>query len=524
MRLTLEEFATYAEEFAREHDEAGTLSYRHLQRLASGRGANGGPLRSVRPPTARLLERILDTSIDELLSPPSEVHELRQAPDGAAASPAAPGPKPDERIPSCRAHQLTTPLAWLDERIGWEREATRKAVGARAATLETGQLLDRHTRRAHIPRSVVAEALADYYGASAVDQLYTTRFSGNEITTSIVTRPGWLDLACPLTSERDRLSLIRSDRNPVPCTFSSDHAVDRLAEATVSDVQLANAPLYRLVDVDTGAHGITGTVAQVPFTEYALTLDLLEAELIDSLADGRPAGPGELPLRDEYLPDLTTVLDLPRRLCVGGVPALCAIARPTGPRGDSDYALLVQERSGSVLNSQHRLSVIPKGFHQPCTDPRGDARLGVTVQRQLEEELFGRHELEIATGEQRAALPLHPSRLSEPMRWLRASPERLRTECTGFGLNLLTGNYEFAGLVAIEDEQFWERFGGDVEANWEAAGLRLYSTRDAELLDELVSDPAWGDEGLFALLQGLLRLGELAPHRVALPDRAARSG
>jgi hypothetical protein len=42
---------------------------------------------------------------------------------------------------------------------------------------------------------------------------------------------------------------------------------------------------------------------------------------------------------------------------------------------------------------------------------------------------------------------MHPSRLSEPMRWLSGTPKAMRTECTGFGLNLVSGNYEFASLI-----------------------------------------------------------------------------
>jgi hypothetical protein len=70
-RQTFEEFAETLETFAREHGERGTLSVRHLQRLASGRGPNGRPLGPVQSATARLLEHILGVGIDELLSPPT---------------------------------------------------------------------------------------------------------------------------------------------------------------------------------------------------------------------------------------------------------------------------------------------------------------------------------------------------------------------------------------------------------------------------------------------------------------------
>jgi 8-oxo-dGTP diphosphatase len=70
-RLTLREFVEFVETFAREHNEAGTLSFRHLQRLVAGRQPDGSPLGPLRPATARLLERIFGMSINELLAPPA---------------------------------------------------------------------------------------------------------------------------------------------------------------------------------------------------------------------------------------------------------------------------------------------------------------------------------------------------------------------------------------------------------------------------------------------------------------------
>jgi hypothetical protein len=160
--------------------------------------------------------------------------------------------------------------------------------------------------------------------------------------------------------------------------------------------------------------------------------------------------------------------------------------------------------------------VIPKSFHGPMADPRADARITATLRRELEEELFGRTDVDRTGKDRRVADPMHPSRLSAPMRWLTDEPGRLRMECTGFGFNLVSGNYEFAGLVVIEDEEFWPRFGGEIEANWEAAGLRQYSTLDGDLIGEVVGDETWSNEGLFAFLQGLRRLAEIGD-RVRIP-------
>lgn len=103
------------------------------------------------------------------------------------------------------------------------------------------------------------------------------------------------------------------------------------------------------------------------------------------------------------------------------------------------------------------------------------------------------------------------------MRWLTEVPDALRIECTGFGLNLVSGNYEFASLIVIDDEEFWAQYGGQIEANWESSTLRRYSSLDSSLLTELIGDVAWSNEGLFALLQGLRRLSQIGGHRVSLP-------
>jgi hypothetical protein len=64
-------------------------------------------------------------------------------------------------------------------------------------------------------------------------------------------------------------------------------------------------------------------------------------------------------------------------------------------------------------------------------------------------------------------------------------------ECTGFGLNLVSGNYEYASLIVIEDDEFWARFGGHVEANWESVGLRQYSSLDGHLVADLIMQDSW---------------------------------
>lgn len=490
-RQTLQEFIDYAEVFAREHSEPGTIGVRHLQRLIAGRRPNGEPLRPVQPVTARLLERIFDVSIDDLLAEP-------RPPEVAERS----RPGHDEV-------ELAAVLDWLDDRAGWPPKTSRAKVRARLVGLDHGDMLDQGARRARVGRAELASALTSYYGDSSV---YRATYAGRTIVTSIETRSDWLDLNCPLNGVSDRFTLVDEPygRDSLG-DLTASAAVSRLAELTALGGRFANLPLYRLLSVDIGREQVHGRVSVVPFAEYALTADLLERELVDAVA-------GRKPLRDKHLPDLDAVHGLSNRVCAGGVVALCAIARPRDQfHGARDFALLIQERSRQVLNATGRLSVIPKGFHQPLTDFRAETPIGATLRRELEEELFGRSDVDATTGNGRLAAPMHPGRWSEPMRWLSEDPARVRMECTGFGLNLMSGNYEFASLVVIDDEEFWTRYGGQIEANWEATGLRLYSSLDAELLADLITLESWSNEGLFALLQGLRRLSEVGGDRVALP-------
>lgn len=415
---------------------------------------------------------------------------------------------------------ISAALDWLDKHTGWPTGTARRDVAARLTSLDVHELKDRAARRSRVNQRQIADALRQYY-PDCPDGFgyYTARHVGPDAVTSILTRPEWLDLDCPLIVGHDSLTLSGAEGQDLTLDEqAAGRAAQRLAETLALGTRLVDMPLYRLTGSDVGHGTISGSLAISRFIRYALTMDLLEGELVDTLAAGQLPRPGSSPLRDRHLPDISAVLDVSNRLCAGGALALCAIARPADPfRGPADYVLLVQERSAHVVNAARQLAVIPKGFHQPLTDYRADARIGATLRREMEEELFGRDDIDNTVSDQRVADPMHPSRLSEPMRWLMAEPGRLRIECTGFGLNLVSGNYEFPGLIVIDDEQFWTRYGGLIEANWESSTLRQYSTLDRPLLTELISDVAWSNEGLFALLQGLRRLERIGGDRVNLP-------
>jgi hypothetical protein len=470
------------------------------------------------------MQQLLDTTLEQASpaikvrfaaltggsAPPSDAD---RGEDGAAAD--------AERRLSTDPH-IASALDRLDQYAGWEPGIARRQVASRLARLDVRDLQDRATRRRRIDQRQIAEALGSYYrNQTSAHGRYSARYGqDSEVVTSVLTHPNWLDLDCPLTSARDRLTLTSAatDGDPSLDEQAAGAAVQRLAETLTVGTRLVDMPLYRLLDIDITKGRVAGLLGVTQFVRYALTMDLLEGELVDAVTAGFSTRPRSLPLRDRYLPDIASVLGVADRLCAGGTLALCAIARSASPyRGLADYVLLIQERSGDVVNAPRRLAVVPKGFHQPMTDFRTDARIGATLRREMEEELFGREDTDNTIGKPYAADPMHPTSLSEPMRWLMESPDRLRIECTGFGLNLVSGNFEFPALIVIDTEDFWSRYGGQIESNWESLALRQYSSLDSDSLAELIHDPAWSNEGLFALLQGLRRLKQVGGNRVNVP-------
>jgi hypothetical protein len=464
------------------------------------------------------MQQLLDGALEQ--AAPAARARFVQLTTSRAAEPAEAAAEAEQRLAG--DPNVGAALDWLDHHAGWEPGTARRRVAAALPQLDLHALRDNARRRSLVDQRRIADALAEYYGPGLQPHgRYTAAYGeGGDAVTSVLSCPDWLDLACPLIASNDRLSVV-----PVPPDVdvalddeAATHAVQRLAASLAAGVRLIDTPLYRLLGIDVRKGKIAGSVGTTNFVGYAVTMDLLEAELTAAIAADVAILPGSLPLRDRYLPSIASVLDVSGRLCSGGALALTAIARPASPyRGEADYVLLVQERSGRVLNAAHRLAVIPKGFHEPMTDVRTDAQIGATLRREMEEELFGRDDIDSTVTDWLRADPMHPSRLSEPMRWLMDAPGRLRMECTGFGLNLVSGNFEFAGLIVVEDEDFWTRFGGQIEANWESASLRQYSSLDPQLLTELIGDVAWSNEGLFALLQGLRRLAQIGGDRVNLP-------
>lgn len=461
---------------------------------------------------------------------------------GLAPMPGSVANGPGAKRDHGRREQPPALSSGVGELVEWLAAATGEPVAdlewrvrERVAQLEPGA--ERLGVALSISRQRIARKLLAYYGDQRLGTAdltpYAFNLEGTDHVLSIVTRSDWMHRSLVLVNPTaltgvpsERCSLV--DTPPVPFQWSPVlvEALERLAAVEIGARQgtgplIVNRPLYRLLNVSISDTRLEATFGVDRFASYALTYDLLESELLRAIAgDHRcAAGPSKstMPLRDQILGNVSTVADVSHRLCVGGPVCLLAIARPARWDRRPDFLLVVQQRSDRVLNVHRRLAVIPKAFHQHLVSARDEVSLGSTVYRELEEELFGRADVDELAGRRQPGLdPYHLERLSAPMRWL-TERSAVEAECVAFGLNLLTGNYEFAVLITVSDEEFWARYGGACLPNWESVEIQAYSSADAASLRRLIDDDRWTSEGLFALTEGLRRLAEISPERVSLP-------
>ena len=477
------------------HEDAFALSERQLRRWMAGDVAS---LDSARPANVRVLEDEFEWPIAALLAIDARP-KTTALPAGDTAS-----------RPELRTGEF---VAWLAAHSDVSFEDVYDRVTAAAERLTSRPPAQRTRAATPAVRSRLVEAVAAYYGQPA--GLYRAKVDSEAVELSILTERSWVGRSIPLgtTAEHCELDNTQSDVHVHLDGHHVDVAIERLAAAETDGTMLANNPLYRLTGLDMSTDGLDAQFACSDFATYALTSDLLEAELAAVAAQRSPAASSiATPLRDKWLPSAQSAFDFDRRVCVGGPVCLVAVCFGAG------YYLLIQERSSKVLNGNGTIAVIPKAFHQPTVDAFDETPLSLTVEREIEEELLGRLDLELLgpdTG--RRAAPMHPQNASGPMRWLHAHREAWRMECTGFGVNLVTGNFEFACLVAVHDPKWWANYGHLLAANWEASHLKRYSSVDRNGLRRLINDPRWSNEALFAFIEGLRRLAEVDPERVESP-------
>jgi transcriptional regulator with XRE-family HTH domain len=243
-------------------------------------------------------------------APPSDDTE----PEPADAQ-QGPAPQP----PTIRSVEF---MEWIAEHSEASFHEVYDRLAARIRQLHRMPEPERRHRaylRARVTREQLATALAEYYPTPLAEDCasYQVSVDGVSLPTTVLTRPEWLRAQVRLGTQAEQFEYLSPPAAPVPVQCLGDEAlaaaIDRLADAELSDTVLTNDPVYRLLRVAVDHERLDAAVTLMPFADYALTMDLLESELVDALAEQNAMGPAatrrpSLPLRDAHLPSVLHAL------------------------------------------------------------------------------------------------------------------------------------------------------------------------------------------------------------------------
>lgn len=360
--------------------------------------------------------------------------------------------------------------------------------------------------------------LAAYYGSSGTAdpadppvKRYCIVVDGVRRETSVYTSGKRIGMRAALGGVRCKL-----ERNlkalPPPAPLTRQYA--EKVRGRLKDVVLEDNPLYRLVNV-TFQGPLTATFTEDRYLNYRFTTGLLEDELVDVMLQSAAAGVSkkQYPLRNLLLPDIGALVNCSARCCAGGLGCVFALARTD----EEDFLIPIERRSKFVGDGRGMLAVLPKGIHQAEIGHSVESEIEWSVYRELAEEVFGKPERQHQPRHDYYMRQGHPLYIPA-VAYFREQKRNCYQEMVGFGLNAVSGNYEFAILLAVHAEKYYDVFERELEfKHWEWDKWIPVSTRDPDHIKEVLLDKALCSESVFHLAEGLLRLAELEPRRVRLP-------
>lgn len=410
-------------------------------------------------------------------------------------------------------------LAWLlgVGRSDVERElyrATARPANDQRPETDPGALSAEATRR----RALQGAALSSVYGDSNGELLrYSVQINDHRVATWLFSHPDRVGMCADAFKLDVKFTSVFEKKLVHP---NPDFALEVIRELLSSGVRLWNDPTYQLRQIAmAGPLNIEFSVAD--FFSYRFLCGLLEDELTKATTAHRLAREvaAGLPIRERLLPS-GSLMDFSRRICAGGVAALCAFRREQG-----DFVLLLHRRSSQVSDGRGQITIVPKAMHQPTVGNFDEEAAPYwTTLREVYEEVFGGESAIRPRG-----LPRHDWYLENPA--IAAIHERKYESSlttTAIGIDTKQGNYLFAMLVVAADPEYWERYGASISHMWEHDDTRKHfievSTRDSEEIRRLVVQENWSQDALFAFCEGLLALKQKFPDAVNLPTMSRRLG
>lgn len=399
----------------------------------------------------------------------------------------------------------------------WRRRNKKLSISPKATADGSARRADEVDRRSRVELLRLFYADVDLKAHGLFRFRY--RVKNDEVTTNMASSRDWLNLSVPITELSYQKFPIEERLFKWPVT-SQGEKENLIRELEKKSVMFHNKPIYCLQSFN--PHGQTiASFSVAEYIDYKIGLGRLEEELTRALVTSELSPQtafqkrfADMPLRNKLLPNSEVVADYASRLCAGGTNILLAMRVPH----DEGFVFFLKRRSIKVSTGRRMFSLVPSGMHQPTSvaNAQQESSIASTVYREMYEELFQGKDAE---GPDRHLA----SRwfMSKPqLTWLVEHPDKVVLEIVSFGLNLVDGTFEFGVLLMINDPSFWRTFLSTMELNDEFDDYETseYSTLDSNRLFSALTDPFCADQSLIVLVQGLQRLKEIEPNRVALPD------
>lgn len=376
---------------------------------------------------------------------------------------------------------------------------------------------------AFVNYETITSLISRYYGledAGSGIKRYSSIIEQKERPTTIYTKPCWLSLNRPPDKIPMEL-LSRNDDNFTPKSYPSmiiDYAQKVYDRLNRMDVKFWQESLYRLVEIGEGEK-LNLKFSKSNFLDYKFTSGLCSEELTDALINSKGKvdnvsieKTSDLEVRKILLPSLRSLTDFKSRICSSGMGMVLAFARG-GP--NNDFVIPMQIRSAQVSDARGKFAVIPKGYHQPCVDDAMEINIHWTGLREVFEEIFKGEE-----AERDIEVFKHDWYCDNFafMEYFRDHVGAFNYEMIACGIDAITGSFEMTLLLVVRDTWYWKKYGSSMEKMWESKEVKTFSTMDENEIKSLFIQNDWSSESIFHLAEGLIRLKELVPNRVRLPE------
>jgi hypothetical protein len=281
----------------------------------------------------------------------------------------------------------------------------------------------------------------------------------------------------------------------------------------LSGTKIWDAPVYT-IDKFPESEGGTFNLSLSSYLSYRLDIGEIQDEIFNyvyrKLQKGKSfkkifdkISNSDLPFRLKYGETLDAFCDLSKRDVPVGVEALIAFQR------ENDYLFIIQKRAKELSETPGGYAVLPAAIHQHMIDIDKEKHLINTLYREIYEELFGGEEV---SGKTRHISHDWYFKSSTSLKELR---DQSNVICTGGGMNLNNGFFDFSLLVRVTNSSYWDDHCHKMKTSWEASEIDnpILSTNQPEKIEQILKKESWLANSRFAFEQGLIKLQTLDPSR-----------